>query len=206
MRYRPISPESLADEITAAVAGRPGRVRVIVDGAPPTEPGALADAMAERLRVLGRRPVRVRARDFLRPASLRFERGRTDPDARYEDWLDVGGLRREALDPLAAGSPVLPALWDAETDRSARAGYVELPGDGVLLLDGDLLLGHGLPAELTVHLAMSATALARRGVEEWELPAYGRYERDVDPLHTADIGVRMDDPRHPALLEVTAGR
>ena len=75
----------------------------------------------------------------------------------------------------------------------------------MLLLDGELLLGRGLPAELTVHLAMSPAALVRRGVEEWELPAYERYAREVDPLHAADVGVRVDDPRHPALLARSDG-
>jgi hypothetical protein len=201
----PISPQALADRVAEAVAARAGRVRVIVDGAEPTEPGVLADAVAERLRVLGRAPVRVRAAHYLRPASLRFERGRADPDARYEDWLDTGALRREVLDPMAAGGSVLPALWDPGTDRSMRADYVDVPGDGVLLLDGELLLGHGLPAELTVHLAMSPAALTRRGVPSWLLPAFARYERAVDPLRTADIGVRFDDPKRPAMLARSDG-
>ncbi|TDP97193.1 uridine kinase [Labedaea rhizosphaerae] len=197
MRFEPISPAALADRVAEAVAARGGRVRVIIDGPEPAEPGVLADAIADRLRVLGRAPVRVRAVDYLRPASLRFERGRTDPDARYDDWLDTGALRREVL---AAGDRVLPALWDAETDRSVRAAYVDVPGDGVVLLDGALLLGRDLPAELTVHLAMSAAALRRRGVPDWELPAFARYEREVDPLHAAGIGVRCDDPKRPAVL------
>jgi hypothetical protein len=205
VRYLPISPQALADRVAEAVAARAGRVRVIIDGPGPAEPDLLADAVAERLRVLGRAPVRVRATHYLRPASLRFERGRTDPDARYEDWLDAGALRREVLDPMAAGAPVLPALWDPETDRSVRADYVDLPGDGVLLLDGELLLGQGLPAEVTVHLAMSPAALARRGTPSWVLPAFARYEREVDPLRTADIGVRFDDPKRPALLARSDG-
>ena len=197
MRFEPISPAALADRVTDMVAARGGRIRVIFDGAEPADPGALADAVAERLRVLGRPPVRVRAMDFLRPASLRFERGRTDPDARYDDWLDLGALRREVLGPRER---VLPALWDAETDRSVRADYLDLPDDGVVLLDGELLLGRGLPAEVTVHLAMSASALTRRGVPDWALPAFARYEREADPLRAADIGVRVDDPKRPAVL------
>jgi hypothetical protein len=197
VRYLPISPEVLADRVADAVAARSGRVRVILDGPEPAQPGMLADAVAERLRVLGRQPVRVRAANYLRPASLRFEHGRTDPDARYDDWLDLGALRREVLE---AGGRVLPALWDPETDRSVRAAYVDVPADGVVLLDGALLLGRGLPAELTVHLAMNPAALGRRGVQAWELPAFARYEREVDPLHAADIGVRFDDPKRPAML------
>ncbi|GAA4427076.1 uridine kinase [Actinokineospora soli] len=203
MRFSPTSQEKLAD--TAAemitVAGVGGWVRALVDGAPPTAPGDLADLIAERLRVLGRPVVRVRAGDFLRPASLRFERGREDPDARYEAWLDEGALRREVLDPLGPGGTgrVLPSLWDAVADRATRAAYVALPPGGVVVVDGELLLGRGLPHELSVHLSMTPAALARRTAEPWALPADARYGAVVDPLACADLAARVDDPRRPAL-------
>jgi hypothetical protein len=34
----------------------------------------------------------------------------------------------------------------------------------------------------------------------WTLPAYARYEREADPLRTADVVLKMDDPGHPALI------
>jgi hypothetical protein len=147
----------------------------------------------------------VSTTDFLRPASLRYEHGRTDPDARYEDWLDTGGLVREVLAPLSPGGSgrALPSLWDAEVDRASRAGYVDLPEGGVLLLDGELLLGRGLPLDLVVHLWLSPGALARRTppTEHWALPAYRRYAKQVDPQRAADVVVRVDDPRHPAVVD-----
>ena len=90
----------------------------------------------------------VDAADYLRPASLRLELGRTDPDMFLDGWLDVGGLRREVLEPADRGGSgrVLPRLWDADADRAHRDGYVDLPADGVVVLAGALLLGRGLPA------------------------------------------------------------
>ncbi|WP_020671491.1 hypothetical protein [Amycolatopsis nigrescens] len=209
MRYRPISFDALAAELTELVAGMTGTgwVRVLIDGARTdgTDTAALADAMTDPLRVLGRPVLRVRAADFLRPASLRFERGKQDADARYTDWLDADGLRREVLAPLAPGGTgtVLTALWDADRDRATRLARTPLPTGGVLLLDGELLLGRGLPAELTVHLWLSPGALRRRVPEadRWALPAYQRYETEVRPSEVADVLVRVDDPRHPAVLE-----
>lgn len=204
MPIRPLTPEALTTEIVAAVerAG-PGHVRVLVDGAPPARPDVLADALVDPLRVRSRPVVRVSAWDFLRPASVRLERGRTDPDSFYDDWLDAGGLVREVLAPLDAGGSgrVLPRLWDVGTDRAARAARVELPAPGVVVVDGPLLLGRGLPAELTVHLALSATVLERRTPpdEAWTLPAYARYADEVDPLAVADLVVRADHPDRPAL-------
>ncbi|MPZ82892.1 MAG: uridine kinase [Actinophytocola sp.] len=205
MRFRLVSPDLLIDELADRLAARPAATwtRVAVDGAPPARPDTLADRLAEALRLRGRPALRVSAADFLRPASLRFERGREDPDARYTGWLDTGGLTREVLAPLGPGGSgrALPSLWNAATDRASRASYVELAPGGVLVLDGELLLGRGLAFELTVHLWLSGPALARRSAEPWALPAFGRYDAEVRPLHTADVGVRVDDPDHPALLD-----
>ncbi|HVV08766.1 uridine kinase [Amycolatopsis sp.] len=203
MKYRPISFERLAGELVERILALPGTpwVRIAIDGA--VGAGALADALVDPLRVNGRPAQRVSTVDFLKPASLRFEKGRQDPEARYYDWLDENALRREVLEPLSPGGTglVLPALWDAERDRATRMERTELPPGGVLIADGELLLGRGLPFELTVHLALSTGALRRRLPEDehWALPAFEQYEREVNPAEVADVLVRADDPRHPAV-------
>ncbi|MFD0783943.1 uridine kinase, partial [Micromonospora azadirachtae] len=35
----------------------------------------------------------------------------------------------------------------------------------------------------------------------WTLPAFDRYATEVDPASFADVVVRVDDPRRPALVE-----
>ncbi|MBB4920134.1 uridine kinase [Streptosporangium saharense] len=205
MDIRPISPAHLVEELADRIAAGPRTswVRVALDGAPAAHPERLAEELVTPLRLRGREVMRVSAADFLRPASLRFEYGKTDPDAFYTDWLDVGALGREVLGPLEPGrsGKVLPTLWDTRIDRATRAPYVTVPPGGVLLLDGALLLGRWLAFDLTVHLWLSPGALARRTAEgeRWTLPAYARYEREVGPVGAADVVVRVDDPRHPAL-------
>ncbi|GAA3762037.1 uridine kinase [Plantactinospora mayteni] len=207
MRIRPITPELLVQELADRLAGErtAGWLRVAVDGPPAAEPGRLADALVDPLRVQGRPAVRVDAADFLRPASLRYEQGRTNPDAYYLGWLDEAGMRREVLDPAgpAGAGRILPSLWNAETDRATRADYLALPPGGVVLVSGPLLLGGGLPFDLAVHLVLSPGALARRTPEaqRWTLPAFARYADEVGPSTFADVVVRLDDPRHPALVE-----
>jgi hypothetical protein len=205
MRFRPVSPDLLITEVAETIITRPGVewTRVAVDGAPPAEPGAFADRLAEELRVRGRAVRRVSTADFLRPASLRFERGRTDPDARYDDWLDTGALAREVFGPLGPGGTgrILTSFWNPSTDRATRADYVHLPHGGVLVLDGELLLGRGLPVDCAVHLWLSPGALRRQLMDEWALPAFERYHSTVRPLDRADVVVRVDDPAHPAMLE-----
>lgn len=201
---RPVTTGGLVTELAETIASVAGWVRVAVDGAPPALPGALADELVDPLRVRGRQVLRVRAADFLRPASLRFEHGRTDPDAFYSDWLDVGGLAREVLRPLAPGGSgrVLPSRWDPVADRASRAEYVTVPEGGVVLVDGSMLLGQGLDFDLTVHLALSPGALERQlaADERWTSPAYARYATEVDPEGIADVVVRMDHGSRPAIV------
>ncbi|MFS0704462.1 uridine kinase [Cellulomonas sp. 179-A 9B4 NHS] len=197
-----MTPSVLVDHLVDRVLAGDGRQRVLVDGAAPLGAADLADALVEPLRAAGRAVVRVHADDFLRPASLRYEHGREDPDAYLEDRLDAGALGREVLDPFAAEGRYLPALWDADRDRATRAPYATAAGPAVLVLDGELLLGRWFDAELTVHLTARPATLARRlgHARAWQLPAFARYEDEVAPQDVADVVVRVDDPRHPALV------
>jgi hypothetical protein len=206
VRVQPLTPEGVVDHVVAAVAGRPPglRLRLAVDGAPPARPAALADALVDPLRRLGRPVVRVSAGDFLRPASVRLEHGREDPDAFLDDWLDVPALAREVVDPLGpeGSGRYLPSLRDPVRDRSTRVPAQQSPDAAVLVLDGSLLLGRWLDLDLTVHLALRPATLERRTEpgERWTLPAYGRYAEEVAPETVADVVVRVDDPRRPALV------
>lgn len=199
-------PEAIATRLVDRLLSSPSPhpLRIVVD-APPWSGLDLAGLLAEELQQRGRPVLRVDAGDFLRPASVRLERGRDDPDAYLESWVDVDAMRREVVDP--AGDPAdpmaLPTLWDAERDRATRAGYVRLLPSAVVVVSGWFLLGRGLDAELTVHVALSAAARARRVPAEdatRELPAWDRYDAEIGPAELADVVVRADDPRRPALL------
>ena len=164
---------------------------MLVDG---VGSGPLADALVAPLTVGGAGPVRVSAGDFQRPAGERFAWGREDVQALRETWLDAAALEREVL---GRGADYLPALWDAKHDRSARRTRVPLPPRAVIVVDGALLLGRGLTADLVVHLALSPAALVRRGVPTWQLPAFAAYE--VEVVGACDALVRAEDPLRPAV-------
>jgi hypothetical protein len=146
----------------------------------------------------------VPAEGFYRPASVRLEHGRTDPDARYTDWLDARALAREVLDRTGPGGPgeYLPALWDLERDRAARTDYLPAPAGGVLLVPGSMLQGLGLALDVVVHLRVSPAARRRRipADRAWELPAFDRYDDEVDPAGLADAVVLADHADRPALV------
>lgn len=207
MRFEPITWQRLADTLAAHADGLKSAdggpwLKVAVDGAPAARTDELAEGVAEAMRTRGRAVLTVSTAGFLRPASLRYEYGKEDPDSYFGGWFDTGALWREVFGPLEAGGTgrVLPDLWDPVTDRATRSPYRTLPEGGVLIVHGPLLLGHWFPFDLSVHLRLSPGALRRHTDERerWTLPAFARYEDEVAPAERADTVVRADDPRHPA--------
>jgi hypothetical protein len=203
-RYRPVTdlPEVLAARLDRVAADNDHPLRVALDGPPGSGADELADEVVSRLRVRGRFAAAIRVATFWRDASLRLEHGRFDVDA-FRDWIDVAALDREVLRPLGPhGSRVyLPSLRDPSTNRATHAAVVPAPDGAVGVISGGLLLGRGLPFDVTIHLAVSAAARRRRTGADWSwtLPAFDAYDHEVEPVRVADVVVRLDDPQHPAI-------
>ncbi|XVU21811.1 uridine kinase [Actinoplanes sp. CA-054009] len=207
MRVRPVSTGNLVNELADFLMSRESDsyLRVAIDGPSAAGPGDLADSLVDPLRERGRPVVRIDTSDFLRPASIRWEFGRDNPDTFYAGWFDEAGLAREVLDPTGPGGSgrVVTKLWNSSTDRAARSPYISLEKNAVVLVSGPLLLGGGLSFDVTVHLEISEGALLRRTpeAERWTAPAFRRYAEEVAPSSFADVVVRVDDLRRPALVE-----
>ena len=196
----PSTPTGVVAAICRRIGERAGHVTVAIDGAPAADPDRLAEQVVAALN--GRPSLHVRADRFWRQASLRLEHGRTNPDAWLDDWLDTGALQREVLERFAAGGQALPGLRDPATDRPLRAEPVDLGPTGVVVVSGSALLGRWLSVDLSIHVHLSASALARRtnADQAWQLPGVGRYEQESAPDELADLVVRADDPLRPALV------
>ena len=199
-RYRAIAPADLPVLLADRIAARPGIVRVAIDGPPCAAPHQLGESLGEPLRARGRPVAVVRAETFWQDASLRLEYGREDVEA-YLGWLDADALRREVLDPVVADATYLPSLRDPATNRATREPARRADPGTVLVITGPLLLGLGLPFEVAVHLAVSSPARRRRTDASWAwtLSAFDRYDAEVRPAELADVVIRLDDPRHPAV-------
>lgn len=181
-----------------ALVDRPGCTRLAVDGAPAAEAHGLAAAVVQ----VHARAVHVRAEGYWRPAGQRFEHGREDADDWLEVWLDEAALEREVLLRAVERSEVVPALRDPATDRSVRTGPLPVPDDGLVVVSGSGLLGRGLSFDTAVHLQASAAALRRRlpADEQWLVEPLRRYAEERAPADRADLVVRVEDPRRPALV------
>ncbi|HEX2903279.1 MAG TPA: hypothetical protein VHO01_07455 [Jatrophihabitans sp.] len=202
--FEPVTPALLAERLAGWADRRhPGSspLRIGLDAPDCADLGALLAALPDALLAVNRPLVLVRASDFYRDASLRLEYGHTDVESFYSGWLDLGALRREVLHPIASDGRYLPSLRDPVSNRATRAQPQQLAGHGVLLLTGALLLGQGLPLDLSVHVAVSRQARKRLTPPalQWTLPALDRYDLEVQPSSIADAVVRWDDARHPAV-------
>lgn len=209
-RAEPVSATRLVERVVDLVLARAeaaaeqrhtgAPVRVLVDGHPSTCPEQLADALVAPLQAAGRPTARVHVRDFLRPRSLRLERGRADPDSLLDDRIDVGALNREVLTRVVGRQEYLPSLRDPETDRATRAGYVPAAPGTVVVLDGALAIGRGLDVDATVHLSLKPATLRRRtpADEAWTIAAYERYAEEIEGV--PDLMARVDHPDRPALV------
>jgi hypothetical protein len=198
--WAPVAAAALPERVASRLAATRGLLRVAIDGAPTAGPAALAAALVEPLRAVGRPTVHIEARWFWRDASLRLEYGREDVDS-YRSWLDADALRREVLDAAVTTGTYLPTLRDPLTNRSTRAAPRPVPDELIILVSGAFLLGRGLPFDRTIHLAQSSATRARQtpAGEAWTLPAFDAEDAQLRPAARADIVVKLDDPRHPAI-------
>ena len=190
--------------LARALPGAPA-VRIGIDSAIDADGDELAARVVQRLSSGAVPAHRLRAGDFLRPRSLRLEFGR-DPAAGYEHWYDVAALRREALDHLGPGGDGswLPRLRDPQTDRSIRVGREQASPRSVIVLDGRFLLRPELRTslDLVVHLEVSRPARRRRAPGDdapLALGAWDYYLAVCNPEQMADLVVRFDHPRRPAV-------
>ncbi|MGW6425244.1 hypothetical protein ACWF82_21455 [Nocardia sp. NPDC055053] len=197
--FTPTSPAAMAGIVADRLAELPGRRVLAVDGADAAAPVELARRIADTLSARGRSAAVVSLHDFVRPASLRMEYGRDDEWSYRTAWFDYDAVRREILGALRSSGRWLPALWDEDRDRSARAAVRTAPADLVLVLAGPMLLGRGLDVDLTVRLELSEQAALRRTPpdQHWTLPALR--DHATDNPETATWTLRWDHPDRAAL-------
>ncbi|WP_433710026.1 hypothetical protein ACQP2U_26940 [Nocardia sp. CA-084685] len=205
--FDPITQDGLVELIVVRVRELGERALVAIDGADAAEPDTMAHGIATALRDTGRTAEVVALHDYIRPASLRMEFGRTDEMSYRTAWFDYAALDREVIQALRRDARWLPALWNEARDRSARSPIRTAVTDTVLFVAGPMLLGRGLAFDLTVHLDMSEPALRRRTPADdlWTIPALLHHDRDNSSAPT--FFIRWDHPDRPALrIDDTARR
>ncbi|MFE3029053.1 nucleoside/nucleotide kinase family protein [Nocardia tengchongensis] len=197
--FTALTPDALLELVADRAGALRGHAVVAVDGADAAGPLTVARGVADLLRTRGRAAEVVSLHDFVRPASVRLEYDRDSEFTYRTGWFDYPAVTREVLKPLRDGGRFLPALWNEQTDRSARARIRTTAPDTVLFLAGPMLLGRGLDFDLTVALRMSEGALRRRTDPARAFTVDGLLEFQRERTAQADILVAWDHPDRPAV-------
>ena len=211
--------------LARVVAGLPDSDRpllVVVDGADGAGKTWFADDLAATLEVSGRRTVRVSVDDFHHPRDHRHAQGRTGETV-WSRSYDYRALRQKVLDPwcAGAGSPYHRRHHDLATDEWYDDPVDEVPGRGVLVVDGVFAQREELRDcwDLVVWLEVADDERVRRmaardGVvgdvrhrdQRRYLDAQRIYRSAVDPVLGADLVVDNSDPERPTVLSPDSGR
>ncbi|MEE2056249.1 nucleoside/nucleotide kinase family protein [Rhodococcus artemisiae] len=199
--FTPISPAALAELLAERACARPDRVAMAISAADAADPMDLANRVVEALRTAGRPAHAVSLHDFVRPASLRLEHGRTDEQSYRSSWFDYDALDREVVSSLKKRQRFLPRLWDETTDRSARVHRIDAADDHVVVVAGPMLLGRTLEFDMTVELRMSRGALERRTLSDDRWTIAPLLAHDAEVSSEADIVVRFEHPARPAVRD-----
>jgi uridine kinase len=196
------------------------RLRVAVDGRTAAGKTTLGHELASLLADAGRVVLRASLDDFKRPWAERRDYDRVSGQGYYRNAFDLGAIRDLLLAPALPTGTGLVALCsiDPITQIDHSGTRVELPNDGVLMVDGvfalrpeldrywDLRIWIDIDPELSVRrgTARDGTREGRARAEALHRERYAPSERvyiaEADPIARADVIIDNTDPSNPTLL------
>jgi uridine kinase len=169
------------------VVDRP--VLIAIDGVDGSGKTRFAERLAAVLNESARTSIVVHEDDFMNPRAVRFRLGRDAPEGFFRDSYDLDALRHRVLSPLAEGGgrKIVRRVFDYHRDAVVTEPAVEVPSDGVVIVEGLFLHRDELISrwDLSVFLDVPFTETARRMAER-------------DGSH--------HDPEHPSMRRYIEGQ
>jgi len=171
-----------------------GPLRIAIDGRSAAGKTTFADALGDRLRGAGRFVLRAGIDDFHPPGhGPRSASGGYTVDSYYAEAYDCGAFRDLLLAPLDTGADRRCRLrfHDSFTDIPIDGPIVEVPKDGIVVIDGCFLLRSELLGfwEFVIWLDISFETMIERAAKRdiaWmpsEATVRTRYRERWIPLH-----------------------
>ncbi len=202
------------------VAFGPRRVSVAVDGLTASGKTTFGHELAQRLADAGRVALRASLDDFKRRWDDRHLYDRLSGEGYYRNAYDVDAVRRLLLEPAASDGTGRLALCsiDPITQVDHSTTVVEMPSDGVLVVDGvfafrpelnrywDLRIWMHVDTELSVRRGTARDAEREGGTAQAEalhrdryLAAETIYIAEETPMDVADVVVDNTNFERPRI-------
>lgn len=205
-----MSLDELAAEIVKRAEGR-ARFLVGIAGPPGGGKSTLADALFERLKLLGEAPAVLPMDGFHLDNRLLIERGLL-PRKGAPETFDVRGLR-DILHAVRASGEVLVPVFDRDRELAICAARCIAPEDRIILVEGNYVLLDREPwrpiasqFDLTVMVAPEEDELERRLIARWV--HYGLSQDEIEAkVYGNDLpnGRLVLSASHPADITLRFG-
>lgn len=133
-------PEVLLELVSRVQGVAPGKPALVaVDGFDGAGKTVLAQELCDLAARTGtRRLLAVSIDGFHYPRAQRRAAG-SGPEGFYRGSYDYAAFRAHVTDPLRAGRPITPAVWDVDLDQPVSPQPVDPRPDAVVLVDGIFL-------------------------------------------------------------------
>lgn len=190
----PLSRAAGLSWLVSRIRQRAGRTMVAIDGVDGAGKTTFADDLAAELSDAGLTVIRVSLDDFLNPASIRHEKGRTSPEGFVEDTYDYARFIGDVLDPLdCEGCGRYRAkAYDYRKEAALNPPWQVAPDDAVIVVDGMFLHRNRLRTS--------------RGRKVWDLSAWLEVPFEVSVHRLAGRDGTPDDPDDPSLRRYVEGQ
>jgi uridine kinase len=113
---------------------------IAVDGIDGAGKTSFANELAPHIAAQGRSVIRASVDGFHNPRSVRYRRGKDDPQGFFLDSYDYSSLKQHLLQPFRTGAAeAQTARFDHKTDKEVATATVRPDPRAVLLIDGIFL-------------------------------------------------------------------
>ncbi|SDS79488.1 nucleoside/nucleotide kinase family protein [Microlunatus soli] len=210
----------IAELLAAFQQVRPGeRAMIALDGHDGVGKTQLSHELVDAAGPAYRPMVPVSIDGFHHPRAVRRAAGQ-DAESYYRSSYRYQEFRRRVVEPIRAGRPITPAIWDVALDRPVPHTSVEVPPEAIVLVDGIFLQRPELADvwDATVWVDAPFAVTVPRGNARFpgdhdadpEAPSNQRYVggqrlylTEADPVSRSTWMLDNTDLRRPRLTRVT---
>jgi uridine kinase len=192
-------------------------IRVAIDGIDAAGKTIFADEIAIALEGLGKPVIRAGIDGFHNPKSIRYARGRYNPEGYYLDSFNYRVLLDEILIPLGPEGNLIyrKAFFDYKNNKKLDLKKETASKDAVLIFDGVFLLRPEIidQWDLKIYLEINYDESIRRGTlrdegdmeelrtlyEKRYIPGQKLYHIHADPKRNSDLIIDNTNPSNPRI-------